>query len=117
MPEISRIPAEYLPPIDELPGDMHVLAAGMEERFPGMGVLIVLALAEITGGQWVYIRKMEGPVLSWRNDAIRAMYDRGGVTGRELARIWRLSQSSIEKILAKPATSQRELADKQLKLF
>ena len=45
------------------------------------------------------------------------MYDRGGVTGRELARIWRLSQSSIEKILAKPATSQRELADKQLKLF
>ena len=50
MPEISRIPAEYLPPIDELPGDMHVLAAGMEERFPGMGVLIVLAMAEITGG-------------------------------------------------------------------
>ena len=111
-----QLPAQYHPAIDKLPGDMQVMAQGLEERWPGMGVLIVLSLAEIINGQWVYIRRIDGPIRAWRDDSIRAQYDQGGITIRELARIWGLSQSSIEKILAKPA-SQEELKEKQLKLF
>ena len=81
------------------------------------GVLIALALAQRVGGGWLYVRKMDGAPLAWRNDQIRAMYDRGNITMRELARMWRLSQSSIEKILAQPSTGQKALEDKQLRLF
>lgn len=105
--QTAKLPEQYLPAIDNLPGDMRAIATAMEELFPGMGVLIVLGIAQRFGGGTLYIRKMEGPMLAWRNDQIRAMYDQGGVTGRELARIWRLSQSSVEKILAQPGhTSQ-----------
>lgn len=113
---ITDLPEAYRPAIKALPGDMQMLAAGMEERFPGMGVLIIMALAEIVNGQWVYVRRMDGPMRSWRDDQIRAQYDLGGITIRELARYWGLSQSSIEKILAKPA-SQAELKSKQMELF
>lgn len=112
----SGMPEQYRPPIDGLPRDMQLIATGMEERFPGLGVLIALALAEIINGQCVYIGQMRGPLRAWRDDLIRAQYDQGGVTIRELASNWRLSQSSIEKILAKPA-SQGELEQKQMKLF
>lgn len=113
---IIDLPESYRPSIESLPGDMQMVAEGMEQRFPGMGVLIVMALAETVNGQWVYVRRMDGPMRSWRDDQIRAQYDLGGITIRELARYWGLSQSSIEKILAKPA-SQGELEKKQMKLF
>lgn len=113
---IIDLPESYRPSIESLPGDMQMMAEGMEQRFPGMGVLIIMALAEIVGGQWVYVRRMDGPMRSWRDDQIRAQYDLGGITIRELARYWGLSQSSIEKILAKPA-SQAELKSKQMGLW
>lgn len=120
--QINQLPEQYRPPISELPGDMQAIAQAMEEDFPGLGVRIVLALAQRFPGQWVYIRKMDGPMLAWRNDCIRAMYDQGNITGRELSRFWRLSQSSIEKILAQPGNSQKRLSqesleEKQMKLF
>jgi Mor family transcriptional regulator len=115
--QINQLPEQYRPPIEELPGDMQAIAQAMEEDFPGLGVRIVLALAQRFPGQWVYVRKMDGPLLAWRNDCIRAMYDQGNITGRELSRFWRLSQSSIEKILAQPSPSQKALEEKQMKLF
>ena len=110
------LPEQYRPSIDELKGDMQVIAQAVEEALPGMGIPVLLALAKVGGG-WMYISKMEGATLKWRNDQIRAMYDQGNITGRELARFWGLSQSSIEKILAQPGDSQQELAERQLKLF
>lgn len=114
--QINRLPEQYRPQIRELPGDMQVIALGMEEDFPGLGVLIALALSHRFPSQWMYIRKMDGPLRAWRDDAIRSMYDQGKFTARELGRYWMLSQSSIQKILAKPP-SQEELKEKQLTLF
>jgi Mor family transcriptional regulator len=114
--DIAGLPAEYRPPIGELPGDMRVIAGALEEDFPGLGVLITLSLAQRLGGGWTYIRRLNNPLIDWRNDQIRAMYDQGGVTVRELARIWRLSQSSIEKILARPS-KRAARPDRQMRLF
>jgi Mor family transcriptional regulator len=115
--QLTALPEQYRPPIDQLPGDMQVIAKAVETDFPGLGVLVALALAQRVGGGWMYIGRMGGALLAWRNDQIRAMYDQGGVTMRELAWMWRLSQSSIEKILAQPMTGQKALDDKQMRLF
>ena len=65
MPEISRIPAEYLPPIDELPGDMHVLARPGREM-TASGTLTV------AGRYAAYGQKLEikSGRLVWSNDPI-----------------------------------------------
>ena len=115
--DLAGLPERYRPPIEQLPGDMQVIAQAMEQDFPGFGVLITLSLAQRVGNGWMYIRRLDGPLLDWRNDQIRAMYDQGKVTMRQLARIWRLSQSSIEKILAQPDSSREPKTDRQLRLF
>lgn len=94
------LPEKYHPTIDELTGDMRVIASGMEGKFQGMGVLIALALSEIFGGQHLYVRKMKSPLRRFRDDQIRILYDRGGTTVKELSRQWNLSQGSIMKILS-----------------
>lgn len=99
---IHQLPEQYRPSVDELPGDMQLIAEVVEESFPGIGIPVVMVLARRFGGSPLYIRKLNGPLLRWRNEQIRAMYDNGGVSGRELAWYWQLSQSSIEKILAQP---------------
>ena len=48
---LTDLPEEYHPAIDELTGDMRIIASGLEEKFQGMGVLIALALSEIFNGQ------------------------------------------------------------------
>lgn len=101
--QLADLPKKYRPAIEDLKGDMQAMALGLEERFPGMGALITLALSDIFNGQWVYVRRMKGAMTVWRDDSIREQYDQGNVTARELARTWGLSQSSIEKILSKPS--------------
>ncbi len=115
--KLLQLPEQYRPAVADLPSDMQLIASAVEEAYPGMGVPVALILAQRFGGSPLYIRKMNGALIEWRNDQIRAMYDQGGITGRELAWYWRLSQSSIEKILAQAGNSQRELAGKQMKIF
>lgn len=110
----DQLPEQYRPSIDQLPGDMQLIAAAVEEAFPGMGVPVAMLLAVRFGGGQLYIRNLKGSFLEWRNDQIRAMYDQGGITGRELAWYWRLSQSSIEKILAEAPRNKEE---RQMRLF
>ncbi|MGD9947665.1 MAG: Mor transcription activator family protein [Desulfobulbus sp.] len=105
--DASCLPEQYRPSIDELPGDMQLVAEAIESSFPGMGVHVAMVLSKRFGGGPIYIRKMNGELLRWRNDQIRSMYDHGGVTGRELAWYWQLSQSSVEKILAKPGEQHK----------
>nr|WP_320010590.1 Mor transcription activator family protein [uncultured Desulfobulbus sp.] len=98
--DVTSIPERYRPSVDNLPGDVQLLAEAVESSFPGMGVPIAMVLSKRFGGSPLYIRKQNGALLKWRNDQIRAMYDGGGITGRQLAWYWQLSQSMIEKILA-----------------
>jgi Mor family transcriptional regulator len=98
--DVNQLPEQYRPSVDELPGDNRLIAEAIEESIPGMGVPIVLLLARSFGGSPIYIRKLNGSFLQWRNEQIRAMYDQGGISARKLSWYWQLSQSSIEKILA-----------------
>ncbi len=112
--DIIEIPAEFLPEIDELPGDLSVVARLIEERLPGQGVRLTLLLAEVLRGP-VYFHSIEPLRRTWRNRAIRAAYD-DGVKVLELANTYRLSVRQIWSILNEPQ-SQDETAEKQLNLF
>lgn len=100
--EINQLSEQFRLSVGELPGDTQLIAEAIEESLPGLGIPVVLILARKFGGSPLYIRKLNGALLRWRNEQIRSMYDQGGVTGRQLAWFWQLSQSSIEKILAQP---------------
>lgn len=106
--DVNYLPDRYRPSVDELPGDVQLVAEAIEESFPGMGVPVVMVLTQRFGGSPLYIRKLNGSLIEWRNDQIRTMYDHGGITGRELAWYWQLSLSSIEKILAQPGKANRK---------
>lgn len=115
----EEYPDNYRPALEDLKGDMQVIAQAFEAAYPGQGIRMMSTLAKAVGGGWVYIRRMDDASMrKWRDDQIRAQYDAGGITGRELARYWGLSQSTIEKILARPTSAgQDELKKRQMKLF
>jgi len=114
---LLQLPEQYRPTIEQLPRDMQVMASALEEDFPGLGVMIVLSLAQRIGGAWYYVRKMDKLPQQWRNDTIREMYDSGEYTAKVLSRIWRLSHRQVQYILAEAGTTQKELAEKQMRLF
>ena len=116
MDEIIDIPEPYRPTIEELPGDLRRIAAAIERHIPGEGVRLTLLLAQVFGGMPVYFRQVKQYLRPIRDDAIRAQYDQGGITAKELAMLHRVSLSTVEKILARPA-SQAELKAKQGRLF
>lgn len=118
MIELIHLPPEYHPPIDEMPGDLKRVAEAIEAGIPGMGVRITLLLAQIPGirSNPVYFRSVDNLIRRWRDDQMRAEYDAGLITAKELAAKVRLSLRQTENILGKPDT-QDELKKKQLKLF
>jgi Mor family transcriptional regulator len=113
--KIVRLPAEYIPEIDELPGDLARIAAAIDEALPGRGVELTLIIAQVFPGQPLYIRNIEYLIRRRRDDAIRDRYDQGGVTMLALACEYQLSLARIKQILAVPGEKEEE--GKQLKLF
>jgi Mor family transcriptional regulator len=113
--EIVHIPPEHLPSIDELPGDLAMLARGIETHLPGRGVELTLLLAQIFRGVMIYFRNVDPFLHPFRDRGIRRDYD-AGVRIKELALKNRLSTRRIEQILAEPP-SPAETAERQLKLF
>jgi Mor family transcriptional regulator len=109
---IINIPEEYRPGIDELPGDLQMIARIIEEQLPGLGVPVVLILAQAFRGQTLYIRSIDYLINRMRDDAIRAAYDQGERV-IDIGMRYNLSRSAIEKIIARPDTDQ----GKQLSLF
>jgi Mor family transcriptional regulator len=113
--EIIEIPDEWRPSIDELPGDLALVASGIEAQRPGQGVELTLLLAQLFKGISVYFRNVDELLRGVRNRAIRADYD-AGVRVKELACRYRLSTRQIENILAEPENREQR-ADRQMKLF
>lgn len=114
--KIIEIPAEYLPEIDELPGDLKRIGAAVEEVSPGEGVRIALLLGQLFPGVPLYPHNVQALARRIRDDAIRAEYDQGEATAKSLAIKNRLSLRRIEQILAQPP-SQDELKNKQMRMF
>lgn len=115
--KIIDIPDEYMPEIDELPGDLARIAAAIDEVLPGQGARITLVLAQVFPGQPLYIRNIEYLIRRRRDDAIRAQYDAGGTTMLALACDYQLSLARIKQILAVPGESEDDGEGRQLKLF
>ncbi|MBU0944255.1 MAG: hypothetical protein KJ804_12355 [Proteobacteria bacterium] len=113
MSKVVKIPEEYWPEIDALPGDLAFIARGLEQYLPGSGVQVTLILAQVFKGQPLYIRGIEELLLKIRNDAIRKEYDSGAKV-KELAFKFDLSVRWVEDILAREEQSQE---DKQMRLF
>lgn len=114
--EIIDIPEAWRPNIEDLPGDLKRIAEAIERHIPGQGVRMTLLIAQVFPGQTAYFRNPVKWMIAWRDDAMRAAYDQGGVTAKDLATITGLCTRQVEKILARP-DSQAELKDKQLRLF
>ena len=117
MAEIIEIPAAYRPTIDELPGDLSRIAAAIEEHIPGDGVRLTLLLAQVFGGTPVYFRRVDRFVRPIRDDAMRARYDQGDVSMKEIALLFGVSLSTAERVLARPSSPAAQQQEKQGKLF
>lgn len=115
MNDLIHLPPEYHPDIEDLPGDLKRIAEAIEEGIPGEGVRLTLLLAQVFHGQPVYFRTIDNLIRRWRDDRMRAEYDAGGVTAKELATKLRLSLRQVENILGQP--DARRMDEKQLKLF
>lgn len=99
--DVIKIPPEYWPAIEELPGDLAMIASSIEQQAPGNGVKLTLMLAQTFRGQKLYFRNVDYLVRQVRDDSIRSAYDNGAKV-MELGIKWNLSRRAVEKILSKP---------------
>lgn len=105
---IDDMPDEYLPDISELRGDLRMLAELVDVR----NALRISALFDGTPARLYGHRRW---LIKWRDQEIRAEYDRGGISIVDLARKVNLSDRHVLTILGK--AEAEAAADRQLKLF
>lgn len=117
MDKIVDIPAEYLPSIEELPGDLAMIAKALTPYFPNQSLQITLVMAQIFRAQYLHIHNIDSIINKYRDDLIRSEYDRG-VSVRDLGIKNHLGKSTIEKILRTPDHKHsNQTDDRQLTLF
>mgnify|MGYP001225718687 CR=1 FL=1 len=104
-PSIADMPDEALPAIDELPGDLPILAEVI-------GVRDSLLVAEKIGGTMLRLPSVRPLKIKWRNRWMRQRYDQGGITVIELARSHGLGERQTYNILGAV-----EPDDKQMRLW
>lgn len=113
-----NIPPEHRPEIDELPGELALIAEAVEEELPGLGVEVALILGQKFSGTDMRMHNCRAIVRAYLAEVMRAEYDGGGVTVKELARKYGVSMTVAKEILSSVAESkQRELQEKQGWLF
>jgi len=95
------LPKEYWPEVEDLPGDLALIAAVVEEQLPDHGVEVALLLSKTFRSQELYIHSLDRLGRQWRNDTIRQEYE-SGTPVRDLCAKWTLSQRWVEDILGKP---------------
>jgi len=100
--KLSDLPGAVLPTIAELPGDLQLLAETMSPVIGGEALTVraVLVVSEKLRGSKLYIGGVDAEgKRKARNRQIRAEYDRGGITGPQLARKYRLGERQMWNIL------------------
>lgn len=103
--KVSDLPDDSLPAIEELRGDLRMLAELI-------GVRKALEISELFAGTTACFFGHRRYLLRWRDQRIRAEYDQGGISVTELARKYQLSERQVYTILG-----QQPGEDKQMKLF
>lgn len=102
---IDKLPDEALPEIDELKGDLRMLAETV-------GVRQALQISELFDGTPARLYGHRRWLLKWRDRQIRADYDKGGISVVDLARKYGVSERHVYNILG-----QEPGEDRQLRLF
>jgi Mor family transcriptional regulator len=111
--DLTKLPAEFMPEIDALPGDLAQLAKIIDEVVPGMGVRIVLRLEKEYRGTGIYFHNLDGFRRRVRDAWVRSRAD-GGEKVKDIARDPRvgLCARQVWNILGTEPVDER-----QLKLF
>jgi len=110
--KLLSIPDGSLPAIEDLPGDLRLIAEAVELYLPGMGAKVAVILATEYRGQYLYCRAIDYLEKQLRDEEIRREYDQG-VRIIELGLKYNLCRSAVEKIVARP-----DMADaRQLRMF
>jgi len=102
---IDNLPDEALPALDELTGDLRLLA----ERF---GVRLALQISALFDSTPARLYGHDRWVRKWRDKQMRAEYDRGGISIVALARKFGVSERHAYNILGLEPGE-----DKQMRLF
>jgi Mor family transcriptional regulator len=109
--EWRKLPPGMFPRIEELPGDLSLIAATIEKYAPGQGVAITLALAAIFRGTTSYWHNMDALGRKVRDRWMREQFDQG-VRVPQIARTVGLSERQAWEIMGK-----LPINDKQGRLF
>lgn len=107
----SQIPADLMPGIDDLPGDLSQLARTIEEVVPGHGVKVVLRIVDEFRGTNIYCRNLDGLKRSVRDRRVIELYS-AGMRVPEIARLVHLSERQVWTVLGREPED-----DRQMKLF
>lgn len=99
---IDNLPDDALPEMEELAGDLRILAELV-------GVRMALKISERFDGTPARLYGHRRWLTRFRDGKIREEYDRGGVSGVELARRYGLSDRHIWNILGKVEGENQQL--------
>lgn len=105
--EWKKLPPGMYPRIEELPGDLSLIAVTIEKYAPGNGVAITLALAAIFRGTTSYWHNMDALGRKARDRWLREQFDQG-VRVPQLARTVKLSERQVWDILGKAPVDDRQ---------
>jgi len=106
--DIIELPDDALPAIEELDGDMRLVAETI-------GVRLALRLAQVFHGTSINLYKWKKWTRRHRDKCIRRDYDTGRYTGVELARKYFIGQRQVWNILGRAEAPVKE--DRQLRMF
>jgi AraC-like DNA-binding protein len=102
---INDMPDQYLPELSDLTGDLRMLAELV-------GVRMALQISALFDGTPARLYGHRRWLIRWRDQLIRAEYDKGGISIIDLARKVGLSDRHVLTILGKVPGEER-----QMKLF
>lgn len=114
MDDLTKLPDEYLPQIDDLPGELAQLARVIARLVgPVLAVRIVLLLEQAYRGTSIYMHNTDGLRRKARNARIVERYN-AGERADDIARSVGMSSRQVWNILG----NEPELEDtRQLRLF
>lgn len=105
--EIKKRLQNITPAINELPGDLPLLARIIEKYLPGKGVEVVLEIVAEFRGTYLYCHTIDKLERAARNRLLVELYDQGARVP-ELARAVVLTERQVWKILGKEPVDERQ---------
>lgn len=113
MDDLIKLPDDFLPEIDELPGALPELARAIEAVFPGLGVRVTLVIERRYRGTILYVHNADAIRRRVRDRRVVERYG-AGETVDSIARSVCLSSRQVWNILGREPGVED---NRQLKLF